>query len=115
MEPAPPLPKVSPELRAWAERIQLLTEEMAAGKEADDWGRVTAAQDERRPLLSQLVEGGFRQEGGEQAEQWLKWLLETEQELLQQGRVVREEMLKERRNIATSERAVDAYKKQLRE
>lgn len=110
MAAAPPLPAVSHELREKAERIQALTEEMIAGKEADDWGRVVAAEGERRPLLPELVDSGFQVEGGEEAAAWLTWLLETEQTIMQRGASVLAEMREERSNAVNGERALRAYK-----
>jgi hypothetical protein len=109
MAAAPSLPAVGPELREKAERIQSLTEEMIAGKEAEDWGRVVAAEAERRPLIPELVEGGFQAEGGETATAWLTWLLETEQDILQQGESILAEMREERSNAVNIDRARRAY------
>jgi hypothetical protein len=110
MVSAPPLPVISPNLRSLAERIQILTEEMLAGKTADDWGRVTSAETERRPLIHQLVDGGFREEGGEDADQWLRWLLETDRQIMERGDEVLAEMRGEGARRANGERAARAYR-----
>ena len=109
MAATPPLPAVSHDLREKAERIQALTEEMIAGKEADDWGRVVAAEEERRPLIPELIEGGFQDEGGEEATAWLTWLLETEQAIMRQGESILAEMREERSNAVNIDRARRAY------
>ena len=109
MKPAPPLPSVSSKLRAQAERIQALTEEMVSGMEADDWGRVTSAEEERRPLLPQLIDAGFREVGGESADTWLRWILETDQEVMDRGQRVRQEMLEVRKEGVRMNRRARAY------
>lgn len=109
MAQAPPLPAISPELRALAERVQALTEEMITGENVDDWGRVTAAETERRPLIHHLVESGFREEGGEAADEWLRWILEADRQIMERGGAVLAEMRGEGARIAHGERAARVY------
>lgn len=96
-------------LREQAERIQALTEEMVAGAEEEDWGRVTAAEQERRPLIPELVHAGLQAQGGEAADEWLQWLLDTNDEILEGGLIVRDELREERRENTRRVLASEAY------
>lgn len=108
----PPLPAtLSEEVRVMAERVEDLTCEMLAGKEVDDWGRVTRAEEEQRPLVRRLVEAGFQREGGEAADEWLRWFLATQNEIIERGQAIREEMLEELRRTSDGQRAARAYER----
>ena len=107
----PPLPSLRASLEELAQRVESLTKEMIAGKEADDWGRVTNAEAERRPLVRELIEAGFQQEGGEVAEEWLRWLLATENELIERGQSIRSELLQEAQKASDGQKAARAYER----
>lgn len=106
---APPLPELGSELAALARKIADLTVEMREGKEADDWGRVVAAENERRPLIHDLIQQGFVSQGGEMAQNWLRWLLKSDEEVMARGAEVRNEIQKVRVRNASGERAIRAY------
>jgi hypothetical protein len=91
-------------------RIQVLTVEMAEACDADDWGRVTEAETTRRPLIHELIESGFRDEAGEQGDEWLRWLIESDQDVMARGGEIRDAMQSARHKEELARVAMAAYR-----